>query len=245
MPQVQYWKTKESVAAKVTTNSDGALIMKLDGEDEAFPGFPRGYLLFGTLSKLKHRIKKDLFNASWWALESGTDRKIVIKRGKRIIDKIGRLLEKSKYDMVPPEKMIRAVKEIWRAWPAGGHRSQIIKEALTYIMQEDDGYRFRMQWIIQIFNPSAWWFKLLFRNPIKDLDIALQELEHAEIIGDMKLKIRLFRRIIMLALEDERIKEQFLKLCKEVNWNKLKLSKADKFHFRGKWFRVDLDKFEY
>ena len=49
----------------------------------------------------------------------------------------------------------------------------------------------------------------------------------------------------MLALEDEKIKELFLKLCKEMNWNKLKLSKADKFHFRGKWFRVDLDKFEY
>lgn len=242
---VQYWKTKESVAAKVTTDKDGAFIMKMEGEKYAFPGFPRGYLLFGTLSKLKHEIKNQIFNDSWAFLEDGVSKKEIIQKGKEAIDKIGEFVELNRYDMVPPEKMIGPVREIWRAWPEGGERSKVIKEALTYIMQEDDGYRFRLQWIIGIFNPSSWWFKLLFRNPIKDLDIALQELEHAEVIEDMKAKIRLLRRIVMLALEDEKIRSLFLKLCKNMNWNKLKLREADKFHFRGKYFKVDFEKFEY
>ena len=247
MSMVSYWKTKDHVAAKVTTNSDGAIIMKMEGEKYAFPGFPRGYLLFGSLSKLKHEIKNQIFNDSWALLEDNISKQEITARAKNIITVIGGLVEKSKYDMVPPEKMIGPVKEIWRAWTKveTGEKSRIMKEALTYILQEDDGYRFRMQWIISVFNPSSWWFKLFFRDPIKDFDIALQELENAEIIGDMKLKIKLLRRILMLALEDEDIKESFKRLCKEMDWNKLKLSEADKYHFRGKWFKVDLEKFEY
>jgi hypothetical protein len=245
MNMVQYWKTKESVAAKVTRDKDGALIMKMEGEKYDFPGFPRGHLLFGTLSKLKHEIKNQIFNDSWALLEKGVDRQWVIHNGKQAIDNIGELLGLYKYDMVPPEKMIGSVREIWRAWPEDGERSRIIKEVLTYILQEDDGYRFRLQWIIGIFNPSSWWFKLCFRDPIKDLEIALQELEHAEVIGDMKDKIKLFRRIVMLALEDEKVRNSFLKLCKNMNWNKLKLSEGDKYHFRGKYFKVDFEKFDY
>jgi len=245
MAMVEYWKTKESVAAMITTNSDGAIVMKMEGERYAFPGYPRGHLLFGSLSKLKHEIKNQIFNDSWKLLEEDVPKQEIIDRAKEVIYNIGKIIDESKYDMVPPDKMVMPIREIWRAWPEGGERSEIIKKALTYIMQEDDGYRFRMQWIIQIFNPSSWWFKLFFRDPVKDLDIALQEIEHAEIIGDMKLKIKLLRRILMLALEDEQIKESFNKLCKEMDWNKLKLKESDKFHFRGKWFRVDFDKFEY
>lgn len=142
------------------------------------------------------------------------------------------------------------VREIWRAFTVLekkylSERIAIIKKAITYIMQEDDGYRFRLQWIIQIFNPSSWWFKILFRNPIRDFDLALQELENAEVIGDMKERQRLLRRILMVALKDPSVKDLFNQFCKEIDWNKLKLSKADKYHFRGKYFKVDLDKFEY
>ena len=61
----------------------------------------------------------------------------------------------------------------------------------------------------------------------------------------MKERVRLFRRIVLLILQDEKIRECFEALCKEMNWNKLKLSKADKYFFRGKYFKVDFDKFDY
>ena len=103
----------------------------------------------------------------------------------------------------------------------------------------------RFQWITQIFNPSAWWFRLLLLNPVKYWEMALIELENAEVVGDMKERIRLFRRVTLLLLEDKRIIKLFKEFCKEVDWSKLKLSEADKYHFRAKYFKVDLDRFEY
>jgi len=248
MAMVQYWKTKDSCQAKVMKNKDGALVMKLEGEKEIFPGYPRGHLLFGTLSKIKHEIKNQLFNESWHLLDQGIPDQSVIDQFKLKLANIYELVDKARYDMVPPTCMVLPVREIWRAMTTLEKESphvEPLKKALTYILQEDDAYRFRLQWIVQIFNPSAWWFKLFFRDPIKDWDIALQELEVAEVIDDMKERIRLLRRITLLVLSDKRIKELFLKLCKEIDWNKIKLSRADKYHFRGKYFKVDLDKFEY
>lgn len=253
MPMVRYWKFKESVPAKVTTNKDGALVMKMEGEDEVFPGFPRSHLLYGSLSKIKHEIKNQIFNESWRFLEEGATNEEVAHYVKKTIDKIKDIVDIGRYDMVPPEKMVMPIREIWRAFTvledqsSGLRKERIntIKKAITYIMQEDDGYRFRLQWIIQIFNPSSWWFKLLFRDPIKDFDLALQELENAEVIDDMKERQRLLRRILMVMLKDPSVNKLFNQFCKEMDWNKLKLSKADKYHFRGKYFRVDLDKFEY
>ncbi len=250
---VQYWKFKESVMAKVTTNKDGALVMKMDGEKEIFPGFPRGHLLFGSLSKLKHEVKNQIFNESWRKLEEKLEKPVIIQDIKRTIHAINEFVEHDRYEMVPPEKMVVPVREIWRAFSVlegktSGTKKEkvrILKEAITYVLQEDDGYRFRFQWIVQVFNPSSWWFKLFFRDPIKDFEIALGELEHAEIVGDMKAKIRLLKRILMLMLEDRSISRLFKELCKEMDWNKLKLSEADKYHFRGKWFKVDFDRFEY
>ncbi len=253
MPMVQYWKFKESVMAKVTTNKDGALVMKMEGEKEIFPGFPRGHLLFGSLSKLKHEVKNQIFNESWRKLEEKLAKPAIIQDIKQAIHAINEFVEHDRYEMVPPEKMVMPVREIWRAFSVleakskGTQREKIriLKEAITYVMQEDDGYRFRLQWIVQIFNPSSWWFKLLFGNPVRDMEIALCELEQAEIVGDMKAKIRLLRRVVMLILEDPSIKSLFEELCKEMDWNKLKLDRADKFHFRGKYFKVDFDRFEY
>lgn len=250
MPMVRYWKFKESVSAKVTKNKDGALVMVMDGEDEVFPGFPRGHLLFGSLSKIKHEIKNQIFNESWRFLEEGAISEEVNHYIKKTIDKVSELLEVTRYDMTPPQKMVAPVREIWRAFTIleekyKSKRIKTLKEILTYILQEDDAYRFRVQWIVQIFNPSSWWFKLLFRDPIKDFKIALNELEHAEIVGDMKDKIRLLRRILLVLLEDSNINKLFREFCREVNWNKLKLSNADKYFFRGKYFKVDFDKFDY
>ena len=70
-------------------------------------------------------------------------------------------------------------------------------------------------------------------------------IEHAEIIGDMKDKIKLLRRILLVFLKDERVNQLFREFCKEVNWNKVKLTKADKYFLRGKYFKCDFDRFDY
>jgi len=75
--------------------------------------------------------------------------------------------------------------------------------------------------------------------------MALGELEHAEVIGDMKERQRLLKRILLLIMEDAKIQDLFNKFYKELDWNKVVLSKADKYHFRGKYFKVDWDKFSY
>ena len=74
---------------------------------------------------------------------------------------------------------------------------------------------------------------------------AMKMLAHAEVIGDMKERVRLWRRILLLMLEDETIRNLFEKLCKEIDWKKVKLSAGDKYHFRGKYFKVDYPYLEY
>ena len=246
---VSYWRYKDAVAAKVMTGKDGALVMKLEGEKELFPGFPRSHSLFGTLSPLKHQIKNQIFNDSWWKLERGEPKEEIIADVKeKVITGLQEYMNACRYDMVPPERMVAPVRELWRAFSVIEQKHpnvKFLKEAMTFVMQEDDAYRFRLQWIVQIFNPSAWWFRILRLDPVKWLEIALGELKHAEVVGDMKLKQDLLKRIISLLLEDKQISRCFREFVKEVDWNKLKLSKADKYHFRGKYFKVDFDRFSY
>lgn len=258
MPMVQYWKKNNGVvAAKVIKDKNGALVMKMEGEKEVFPGFPRGHLLFGTLSKLKHEIKNQIFNESWAKLEEGVpikdivnDVKQKIVSGLRITDdktipvgKFGdQIMDYCLLDMVPPEKMIPTAKEVWRVLSKMEKKEPKLhwfKLALTYILQEDDAYRFRFQWLAGVL--TSWWFK----NPIKSLKIALEELENAEIVGDMKAKQRLLSRVLGALLNDHKIKSLFLEFYREMNWKKVKLTKADKYHFRGKWFKVDWLLFAY
>lgn len=242
MPMVRYWKHSISVAAKVVTDESGALIMHMEGEDEPFPGFPRSHSLFGTLSKLKHEIKNQIFNDSWALLEKGQEKEAVQRIKQLVTGGLQEYLDICRYDMIPPEKMNVPIKELWRAFSVLEQkepRLKWLKEVLTFIMQEDDGYRMRMQWMIQIFRPR--WYK----NPVKLLKMALTEVENGEVVRDMKDKIRLLKRVLLAILEDPYINQLFQEFCKEVDWNKLKLTKADKYHFRGKYFKVDLDKFEY
>ncbi len=256
MPMVRYWKTTEALPAAITTNKDGATIMKMgDGdrrEDYDFPGFPRGHILFGdfrgsghgSLSVLKHTVKNQVFNYAWYALEEGKSHEEIISHIKGVsLPEVFKIIEEVKYDLIPYEKMFGAVKEVWRAMTVLEQRhpeSKMIrplKEVLTFLMSDDDAYRMRIQWIVQVFSR--------FKNPIENMDIALQELQHAEVVGDMKERIRLLRKGLMLLLEDQRIKSLFLEFWKEVDWKKLKLSKGDKYHLRAKYFKVDMDKFEY
>jgi len=233
------------VRAKVTKDEDGHYIMWMEGEKYPFPGFPRGHLLFGSLSPLKHNIKVKIFNHAWERLESGDEPQEIIDEIKGpIFDEILELGENSKYDFLPPEKMVPSVREIHRAWtvaeqyirPDKRPKMAKIKDILCFILQEDDGYRFRVQWLVNYF-PK--------RNIRKNFDRALKMMEHAEVVGDMKERIRLLRRILNLVLDDEIVGKLFEIFVKEVDWKEVKLTKADKFFFRAKYFKVDYPIFDY
>jgi len=245
---VQYWKTKESVEAIVTTDKSGSYVMWLEGEKYPFPGFPRGIVLYKSLSKLKHEIKNQIFNDSWHKLENGTSDDVVVKDIKKILfTNIKQLMDDRKIGLLPPERMAEMPRELWRAMTVleKRHKSpeiRALKEILCFILQEDDGYRFRVQWTMKYMRPFLWFG---VKNSVKMFDFALSQLEHAEIIGDMKERIRLLRRILMVCLKDKTILSLFEELVAEWNWKKMILSKGDKFYFRGKWFKVDYPDNQY
>lgn len=239
MPMVRYWKTKDAVEAKVTS-IDGVTVMMMDGEDYPFPTFPRGYLLFGKLSKLKHEVKNQIFNDSWAKLEDGVDEKTVSREIiRKILPKIYAILAQHRFDMLPPQKMTPSVREIHRAFTKVAPEHAKFRDLICFILQEDDAYRFRLQWIVTYFG----WLRYFF--PIKAFERGLMMLEHGEVIGDMKERQRLLKRILLSFLKDENVRKKFLAFFREVDWSKVKLTKADKYFFRGKYFKVDLDKFDY
>jgi len=246
MSMVKYWKTSESAQAKITKAKDGSIVMMIEGEDQPFPTFPRGHILYGRISKLKHEIKNQIFNDSWYLLEQGAAKEVVIKRIKfKLFDEIADIAQSMKYDMLPPRSMTPSVKELYRAFTVVGKdhpkREKIycFRDYLCFILQEDDAYRFRVQWLVKFF---GWMFKW---KPERYFKKALELLEHAEVVGDMKERIRLLRRILLLVFEDPEISDLLKKFIKEVNWRKVKLTKADKYHFRGKYFKVDYPEIEY
>ena len=252
MPMVNYWKTKEYVEAKVTKAPDGSTVMIMEGESEPFPGFPRGHILipmhgkFAPLSILKHEIKNQVFNESWRKLEAGEKEEKIIADIKSVLfGQIAEISELTRYDRLPPSAMCPAVREIHRALTVVAGKDQRIlnlRDYLCFILQEDDAYRFRVQWMVKYFNPG--WFTKS-KALLKTFNLALQAIEHAEVIGDMKERIRLLRRILMLALKDENIFAYFQKFSKECDWNKVLIRKSDMYHFRAKYFKADHDILEY
>lgn len=240
MRMVEYWRTKESVQAKITKGVDGSTVMIMDGEKETFPGFPRAHILYGRLSKLKHEIKNQVFNDSWANLENGATADLVVRNIETIaLPNIFTLFEESKYDLMPPQRMSAAVREIHRAWTkiAKSEMSLKLRDIFCHIIQEDDAYRFRVQWAAQFFKPRPW------ADNLWRFEQSMKFMENAEIVDDMKERQRLWRRIFLVWLGQNR--DQFEAFVKEVDWKKVRMSEADKYFFRGKWFKVDLDKFEY
>lgn len=240
MPMVSYWKTKDKVQAKLMRGADGSTVMQMEGEKHLFPGFPRGHILYGRLSKLKHEIKNQIFNDSWYALERGETPENVVQHIENVaLPNIYELFEASRYDLVPPSKMAAPVREIYRAWTkiAKDEKSLILRDIFCHIIQEDDAYRFRVQWAAQFFKPRPW------ADNLWRFQKAMEFMEHAEVIDDMKERQRLWRRIFLVWLGKNR--DQFEAFIREVDMKKVRMSEADKYFFRGKWFKVDLDKFEY
>lgn len=244
MPMVSYWKTKDAVEAKLTTDKTGALIMPMEGEDYPITTFPRGFLLFGTLSKLKHEIKVQIFNDSWARLENGDSVEEIVKDLKeQTFPKIFKILEGMKHDIVPEDRMYGPVREIHRAWTkiATNEMSLKFRDMLCLIIGDDDSYRFRVSWWAERFHRYRWFI----RDPIKRMEKAFYLIENAEVIGDMKERERLWTRICLMLLKDPRIRQEFDAMCKEVDFKKLYLTKGDKYHYRGKYFKVDYELFEY
>lgn len=235
---VKYWKTQDAVEAKVVQSKEGHMEMHMKGEKYPFPGFPRGSLLFGALSPLKHNIKNKIFNDAWALLEQGKTNEEVRAAIDEAWKSIFVMAEKTKYDMVPFEKMVPPIKELWRAMTAisGGRKDVLqIRDILCFIFQEDDAYRMRFQWLAK-FYPTFW--KPTYDNFIYSLEM----LEHAEVVGDMKERIRLLRRVLNVIFEDSALFDRFLR---EVNWSKIRLTKADKYFFRAKYFKVDYPENQY
>lgn len=235
---VKYWKTQDSVEAKLTRSPEGHMVMWMKGEKYPFPGQPRGSLLFGALSPLKHWIKNKVFNDVWKMLEDMTpDADIRSYLATDAWPYVYALAKKLNYDLVSEDALIPAVKELWRAMTVVGV-DQTFKEIICFILQEDDGYRNRFQWLVKFFP--------LWRKPtITQFDHALAMAEHAEIVGDMKERQRLFRRIFMYIIEEPIQRDKFYCFLREVDWKKVELTKADKYFFRAKWFKVDYPEFEY
>lgn len=240
---VKYWQTNDSVEAKVMKSKDGNYVMQMQGEKYLFPSYPRGVLLYGKLSPLKHWIKNKIFNDTWAELEQPSGKDWLKYQKNDVLNDLYALYEQGKYDAVPYEHLNPAVKEIWRAMTVveqktGSDKVRKLKEMMCFILNEDDAYRMRVQWIVKFF--PRWW-----KPTIKHFDFALSMLEHGEVIGDMKERQRLLRRVLIYLLNDKGIRLAFELLLKEMNWNKLRLTKADKYYFRAKYFKVDYPEYSY
>lgn len=166
---VSYWKRADGARAKILTGKEGEYLMEIDGEKYPYPGFPRGHVLTGPLAKLKKSVKNMVFNQVFAELE--------------------KMASEMKADMLPPEKMVPAVRELWRG---------------------------------------------------------LEELENAEVVPDMKARIRLIKLVLTFFLqEDDAYRFRFQWLFPKLDMDKIKLTKADKYYFRGKYFKVDHDHYDY
>ena len=258
---VQYWKYGDMARAKLTTLKDGSYAMAIEGEKYPLYVFPRGPVLFGPLAQLKFLAKNLIFNQTWKLLEEKKSSEEIMAYVLNVaLPVILKEIEKSKYDMFPPEKLCPSVRELWRALtiveqeiPDQEARKQfeILKRGITFFFQEDDAYRFRLQWLAKYINPRNSWRRLYyllsrktysFKNELKTV---LEFLDHAEITPDMKGRSALIKRIVLFLLDDPNFYALIERIVGELDWKKLCLSKADTYYFRGKYFKVDLDHYDY
>ena len=240
-PMVKYWKTADAVEAKVVREKEGHYQMYMQGEDYPFPGYPRGSLLYGKLSPLKHWIKNKVFNDTWAMLEDKKSSEEITKYLKEVAyPYVFEIAEDAKYDMVPLEVMNPPVRELYRALTkvSDGDTVNKWRDIITFIFQEDDGYRMRFQWMTK-FLPK-------FRKPtVEDFMYALKMHEDGESVGDMKEKARLILRVMKEILNDPKSLATFKALLKECDWKKLKLTEADLYFLRAKYFKADYPEYAY
>lgn len=234
---VSWWMHKEAVQAKVTQDKDGSYIMWMDGEKYPFPGYPRGHLLYGTLSKLKHEIKNQIFNENWWRLERNEPVDV-----HTACQNIYELAELSKYDMLPYPKMCPAVKEMYK-----GVSHPVWRDVVSFIAQEDDAYRWRMMFFFMFVDPKTpykrlrtWWNGWTREEALKKYSAeAFDLLENCEIIGDMKERMRLIKRIMLELMEKPYFMTPYMNMIYSMNMKKVYPRKADLYFYRAKYVYVD------
>lgn len=231
---VKYWMTKDAVEAKLVQNPLGHMEMYMEGEKYPFPGHPRGSLLFGKLSPLKHQIKTKIFNEAWRMLEEKAPEHEIRQYLAKTWEEVFALSEETKYDRVPFERLVPPMKELYRAMTKVGVDNRL-RDLVIFILQEDDAYRMRFQWIAKFF-PK--WRKPTVEHMVKGLSM----LEHAEIVGDMKERQRLFKRIFLFMACDSYTFKAFIE---ELNWSKVGLTKADLYFLRAKYFKADYPEEQY
>lgn len=258
---VQYWKRGDKARAKLMVMEDGAYAMGIEGEKYPLMAFPRGPILFGAVQTIKTTAKNVLFNQVWKMIEEGYSNQAIGSYVKQVaIPTIIRESEQYHYDMLPVIRMCRAMKEVWRAMTVVERlfeqrearlQFQALKRAITFFFQEDDAYRFRVQWVSKYLNPNTWYrriYRLITRKPYSlrdELSKVMEFLGHAEVTTDMKGRARLIGRVLLTILEDEELCGVIENVFKELNWKELALSKGDRYYFRGKYFKVDLERYDY
>lgn len=237
---VKYWKTAESVEAKVYRSVGGHMEMQMLGEKYPFPGYPRGSLLYGKLSPLKHWIKNKVFNDTWRLLDEGREEEVRDHIKNDAQPYIFGLAEQCKYDMVPNEGMVPPVKEIHRALSVASNDPTTRKwrDIITFILQEDDAYRMRFQWMTKFYPRHK-------KPTCEDFLHGFKMLEHGEVVDDMKERARLLRRGFGAIVKDPETRGVVDGFLRVLDLTKLQLTRADKYFFRAKYFKVDWPAYQY
>lgn len=81
---------------------------------------------------------------------------------------------------------------------------------------------------------------------VREMARVLDKMVEMEVTDDMKGRMRLLRNVLVFIFQEDdsyRFRAQYF--LSQLNQKKLKLSKADKYYARGKYWRVDYDKFSY
>lgn len=259
---VEYWKWSDTARARIATAPDGSFQMEIKGEKYPLAGFPRGHVLTGSLARFKHKIKNLVFNDTWAMLEqNATAYGIAEHFRENVIPQLVEEIKKCKPDMLPPQRMAASVREVNRALetlegkvahPDNRFLIARMREGITFFLQEDDAYRFRLQWAAQYV-----WYWMLGRKllrligiktkplPFQKLSKAFDLIKDAEVVPDMKARIELIQTVLKVMLQEPFFKTVIEATIDEIRWRKMFLTKADKYYFRGKYFKVDHHKYDY
>jgi len=81
---------------------------------------------------------------------------------------------------------------------------------------------------------------------VREMARVFDKMIEMEIVDDMKGRLRMIKRVLIFFLnEDDAYRFRAQYFFSEINRKKVKLSKADKYYARGKYWKVDYDKYSY
>ena len=81
---------------------------------------------------------------------------------------------------------------------------------------------------------------------VREMDRVFEKLTHMEVSDDMKGRINLIRKVLIFFLQEDdayRMRAQYF--LENIDKSKIKLTKADKYFARAKYWKVDLDHYDY